>query len=154
MTARRRGMRVRRRDDDGNAMVEFVYLSVLLMIPLFYALLAVFQIQGAAFAVTEASRQAGRAFVRADTTEEGVARASKAVRLAMGDQGVVDASVAPVFICDPSPCDLSSGQRVETKVRYTVSLPFVGSFFGRGRAGIPVTGTHVEYVDRYKANRS
>jgi hypothetical protein len=137
------------RGDDGNALVEFVYLSVLLMVPLFYALLAVFQVQSAAFAVTEASRQAGRAFVRADTTEEGVARAGKAVQLALHDQGV-DADVVPTFVCDPSPCDLSSGQRVETKVRYTVTLPFVGTFFGKDRAGIPVTGTHVEYVDRFK----
>jgi Flp pilus assembly protein TadG len=137
------------RGDDGNALVEFVYLSILLMVPLFYALLAVFQIQGAAFAVTEASRQAGRAFVRADSPEEGIARANKAVQLALADQGV-DATVVPTFTCDPSPCDLSSGQRVETTVRYTVSLPFVGSFFGKDRAGIPVTGTHVEYVDRFK----
>lgn len=144
MTARPRG-------DDGNALVEFVYLSLLLMIPLFYALLAVFQIQGAAFAVTEASRQAGRAFVRADTPQDGIARANKAVLLALRDQGV-DATVVPTFVCDPAPCDLASGQRVETKVRYTVSLPFVGSFFGKGRAGIPVTGTHVEYVDRFREN--
>lgn len=139
--------------DSGNALVEFVYLSILLMVPLFYALLAVFQIQGAAFGVTEAARQAGRAFVRADTADDGIARARKAVQLALRDQGVVDASVVPVFTCDPSPCDLTSGQRVETKVRYTVTLPFVGSFFGKGRAGIPVTGTHVEYVDRFKQDR-
>jgi hypothetical protein len=141
------------RGDKGNAWVEFVYLSLLLMIPLFYVLLAVFQIQGAAFAVTEASRQAGRAFVRADTPEDGIARATKVVQLALHDQGVDDDSVVPTFVCDPSPCDLSSGQRVETKVHYTVSLPFVGSFFGKGRAGIPVTGTHVEYVDRFKEDQ-
>lgn len=139
----------RPRGDDGNALVEFVYLSLLLMIPLFYALLAVFQIQSAAFAVTEASRQAGRAFVRADGADEGYARASKAVQLAMTDQGVT-ADVTPSFACEPAPCDLSPGQRVETRVSYTVTLPFVGSFFGEGRAGIPVTGSHVEYVDRFK----
>jgi Flp pilus assembly protein TadG len=135
--------------DDGNAMVEFVYLSLLLMIPLFYALLAVFQIQGAAFAVTEAARQAGRAFARADTVDDGTALADKAVQLALKDQGV-SGTVTPQFACDPTPCDLSAGQRVETTVSYTVSLPFVGSFFGKGRAGIPVTGKHVEYVDRFK----
>jgi Flp pilus assembly protein TadG len=132
------------RGESGNALVEFVYLSILLMVPLFYILLAVFQVQGAAFAVTEASRQAGRAFVRAETPEDGVARATKAVQLALHDQSVDDASVVPTFVCDPQPCDLTSGQR------YTVSLPFVGSIFGKGRAGIPVTGTHVEYVDRFK----
>ena len=144
-----RRLRSRWAGDDGNAMLEFVYLSLILLIPLFYLLLAVFQIQGAAFAVTEASRQAGRAFVRADTPEQGYARAAKAVQLALSDQGV-QASVVPTFNCDPSPCDLSSGQRVETRVSYTVSLPFVGSFFGKGRAGIPVTGSHVEFVDRFK----
>jgi hypothetical protein len=135
--------------DDGNAMVEFVYLALLLLIPLFYVLLAVFQVQGAAFAVTEASRQAGRAFARADTIDEGNARAQRAVQLALKDQGV-EATVQPQFRYDPSPCDLSSGQRVEASVSYTVSLPFVGSLFGKGRAGIPVTGRHVEYVDRFK----
>jgi hypothetical protein len=139
----------RLRGDDGNALIEFTYLSLLLMIPLFYALVAVFQVQSAAFAVTEASRQAGRAFARADTADLGYARATRAVQLAMKDQGV-GAVVAPSFACDPSPCDLSPGQRVEVRVSYTVSLPFVGSFFGKGRAGIPVTGSHVEYVDRFK----
>jgi Flp pilus assembly protein TadG len=139
---------VRARGDDGNALVEFVYLSLLLMIPLFYALLAVFQIQGAAFAVTEASRQAGRAFARADNADEGFARAAKAVDLALKDQGV-SGTVQPVFSCDPSPCDLSSGQRVDVRVSYTVSLPFLGTLLGK-QAGIPVTGTHTEYVDRFK----
>jgi hypothetical protein len=129
-------------------MIEFVYLSLLLMIPLFYGLLAVFQIQGAAFAVTEASRQAGRAFARADSPDEGMARATKAVQLALADQGI-GAAVAPTFSCDPAPCDLSSGQRIEARVSYTVSLPFVGTLLGK-QAGVPVTGTHVEYVDRFK----
>lgn len=143
-------MRRRPRGDGGNAMIEFVYLSLLLMIPLFYLLLAVFQVQAAAFAVTEAARQAGRAFARADTPEAGLARASKAAQLALADQGVA-ASVVPSFACDPSPCDLSRGQRVQVRVSYTVTLPFVGSLFGPDRAGIPVTATHVEYVDRFKA---
>jgi Flp pilus assembly protein TadG len=129
-------------------MLEFVYLSLLLMIPLFYALLAVFQIQGAAFAVTEAARQAGRAFARADTPDQGFARASKAVELALKDQGVAG-TVVPAFTCDPSPCDLTSGQRVEVRVSYTVSLPFLGTLLGK-QAGVPVTGSHVEYVDRFK----
>jgi Flp pilus assembly protein TadG len=141
----------RPRGEDGNAMVEYVYLSLLLLIPLFYALIAVFQIQSAAFAVAEASRQAGRAFARADSVDQGLARAQLAVQLAMKDQGVAG-TVEPRFACDPGPCDLSAGQRIETTVSYTVSLPFVGSFFGTGRAGIPVTGRHVEFVDRFKAS--
>jgi hypothetical protein len=38
--------------DGGNAMLEFVYLSILLMVPLIYVLTTVFQVQRAAFGVT------------------------------------------------------------------------------------------------------
>ena len=58
--------------DAGNALVEFTYLAVLLMVPLVYVLLAGFQVQRAAFGVTEAARQAGRAYARADSGAEGL----------------------------------------------------------------------------------
>jgi Flp pilus assembly protein TadG len=135
--------------DRGSALVEFTYLGVLLMVPLVYLLLAVFQVQSAAFAVTEASRQAGRAFVRADNAVDGSARAAQAVRLALADQGITVAVPATVS-CDPEPCDLTAGQRVETAVAYTVQLPFVGGLFGPGRGGIAVSGRHVEVVDRFR----
>lgn len=59
------------RCDDGNALVELTYLAVLVMVPLVYVLLSVFQVQRAAFGVTEATRQAARAFARADTPDDG-----------------------------------------------------------------------------------
>jgi hypothetical protein len=31
-----------------------------------------------------------------------------------------------------------------------VQLPFLGGIFGEGHVGIPVTGVHVEVVDRFK----
>ena len=37
----------RPRGDDGNALLEFTYLAVLLMVPLVYVLLTVFQVQRA-----------------------------------------------------------------------------------------------------------
>lgn len=51
-------MRARER---GNALVEFTWLAVLLMIPLVYLMLTVFQVQKAAYAMEAASREAGRA---------------------------------------------------------------------------------------------
>lgn len=60
----------------------------LLMIPLVYLLISVFYVQRAAFGTTEAARQAGRAFARADSVEEGEARATAAARLALRDQGI------------------------------------------------------------------
>jgi len=125
--------------DDGNALVEFTYLAVLLMVPLVYVLLTVFQVQRAAFGTTEAARQAGRAFAKAPTTG-----------LALQDQGLADSS-HPVVSCLGGSC-LQPGSRVQVTVAYQVRLPLLGHVFGDSLHGvIPVTATHTEYVDLYSA---
>lgn len=138
----------RPRGDAGNALVEFTYLAVLLMVPLVYLLLAVFQVQRAAFGVTEAARQAGRAYARADDPAAAGAAGTAAARLALADQGIAWTG-SPSF-CGGAGCSLAPGATVRTRVSYTVPLPFVGVLFGPGRAGIPVTGVHTETVDRFK----
>ncbi|MCU1674244.1 MAG: hypothetical protein JWN77_2357 [Frankiales bacterium] len=134
--------------DGGNALLEFTYLAVLLMVPLFYVLLAVFQVQSAAFGVTEAARQAGRAYARASDPGSGAAAGAKAARLALQDQGIAW-SGSPSYSCSNG-CDLAPGSTIRTSVRYTVQLPIVGGIFGKNSAGIPVTGVHTEVVDRFK----
>lgn len=141
---------MRQRDDEGSALVEFVYLSVLLMIPLIYVLLSVFMVQRAAFGTTEAARQASRAFARAETIEQAEARGAAAATLALQDQGIHDAST-PVFTCLGGPC-LTPGSRVRVTLTYRVKLPGLGAVFGRGAGGtIPVTATHTEYVDVFRS---
>lgn len=137
-----------RSQDDGNALVEFVYLSVLLMIPLVYVLLSVFVLQRAAFGATEAARQAGRAFARADNVDQAQARGRAAAQLALRDQGIRDAD-GPVFSCPDGPC-LGPGSRVRVTVTYRVKLPGLGAVFGSGASGtIPVRASHTEYVDLF-----
>ncbi|MCU1593476.1 MAG: hypothetical protein JWO12_868 [Frankiales bacterium] len=141
---------MRRRDDAGNALVEFTYLSVLLMVPLVYVLLAVFTVQRAAFGTTEAARQAGRAYTRALDVDQAEARGKAAAVLALGDQGIHDpASVT--FACLGGPC-LTPGSRVRVSITYRVRLPILGAVFGKGSGGtIPVVASHTEYVDVFKA---
>lgn len=140
--------RPRARDDDGNALVEFVYLGLLLMVPLVYVLLTVFQVQSAAFGVTEAARQAGRAFARADTLDQGLARADAAAALALQDQGVPDGG-RPEIAC--SDVCLTPGSTVTVTVRYRVRLMFLGTFFARSSApSIPVTAVHTQVVDTFQ----
>lgn len=136
----------RMRGEDGNALVEFTYLAVLLMVPLVYVLTAAFQVQRAAFGVTEAARQAGRAYATADDPASGTARARTAARLAMKDQGLS----CSTCLTGPSG-DLAPDSRVTVTVRYNVELPVLGVFFG-GATGpsIPVSSTHVEVVDRFR----
>lgn len=54
-----------RRGDAGAATIEFVFLGVLILVPLFYAIIAIFSIQSNVFATTAAAREAGRAFATA-----------------------------------------------------------------------------------------
>ena len=138
----------RPRGDEGSALLEFTYLAVLLMVPLVYLLLLVLKVQSASFAVTEAARQAGRAYTRADVESEGRARAEAAVRLALRDQGI-DSDVRPAFDCDRG-CSLEPGEQVTVRVSYRVPLPALGGLFrGTVPPGIPVTATHVTVVDRF-----
>lgn len=134
-----------RSGDDGNALVEFTYLAVLLMIPLVYVLTTVFQVQRAAFAVTEAARQGGRAYVQASTPEQGFAVASAAAGLAMRDQGLSPAGPPAVA----APDGLAPGATVRLTVAHEVTLPLIGGLFGEVRPTIPVRATHVQVVDRF-----
>ena len=140
-------MRQRPTGDDGNALVEFSYLAVLLMIPLVYVLLTVFQVQRAAFGVTEAARQAGRAYATATDEAQGRARARVAADLALQDQGLV---LCPSCLAPPAG-QLVPGGTVRVRVEHRVVLPLLGGLFrGAVPASIPVRATHVEVVDRFR----
>ncbi len=60
--------------DAGRAMIEVVFLAVLLLIPTVYILASVMRIQAATFAVSQAARDAGRVIDSAPTVTDGVAR--------------------------------------------------------------------------------
>ena len=133
--------------DDGNAIVEFSYLAVLLMVPLVYVLLSVFEVQRASFGVTEAARQAGRAYATADDPAQGRARADAAAALAMRDQGL-DCDGCLTGLTG----SLAADARVTTTVEHFVRLPLLGSVLGGARGGVPVDATHVEVVDRFRSS--
>ena len=136
--------------DDGNALVEFTYLAVLLMVPLVYVLITVFLVQRAAFGTTEAAREGARAYERAGGADLGEQRARDAITLALKDQGVVEAP-AVGFDCEGTPC-AGPGGRVKITVTYWVKLPVLGAVFGDARRGaIKVEASHVEFGDRYAA---
>ena len=138
----------RLRGDDGNALVEFTYLAVLLMVPLVYLLVTVFQVQRAAFGVTEAARQAGRAYVTAGSTGAAQARAQAAADLAMRDQ---IPGFGSALVDVDAPQGLAPGGSVRVEVRHDVTLPVLGLLFGAVEPVIPVRATHVEVVDRFRA---
>ena len=139
----------RLRGDDGNALVEFTYLAVLLMVPLVYLLTTVFQVQRAAFGVTEAARQAGRAYATAETADAGAARAQVAAELALGEQALALAEPLEVTASD----GVAAGSQVRVVVRHRVVLPLLGGLFDDVvPPNIPVSASHVAVVDRFKSS--
>lgn len=153
MTARRVLWSVLRRlrGDRGNAIVEFVYLALLLMIPLVYLLLTVFRVQRAAYAVSGAVREAGRVFVSTAATEDADAQALTAAALVMSDSGLPLRAHQLEITCSASPCRTAGGT-VDVSIDYAVPLPFLPPFLGDDLpASIRVGSRHLEVVDRFRA---
>jgi Flp pilus assembly protein TadG len=134
--------------DDGTATIEFTFLSVLLLVPLVYVVLSASQVQRTAYAATEAARDAGRAYVRADSAGQGERRAYAAARLAFADQGLDLPMDAVRISCSADPC-LTPGSRVTVAIRARAVLPGVPSL-GRGVASVAVDARHVEVVDAFR----
>ena len=143
---------MRRRTDDGAAMVEFLVLAVTLAVPLCYLLLAVFDVQRAAYGANASTREAARVFVRAPSTAEAERRAAAAAEITLGDHGIAPGEGEMEISCSATPC-LTPGATVQVTYRTRVSLPFLPSLADQGLASIPVSATHTQVVDRYSEVR-
>lgn len=131
-----------RRDEGGTAIVEFVWLALLLIVPLLYIVLSVFETQRTAYAASAAARSAGRAFVTAPDQATGHARAQAAARLAFDDQGS-EAAVEVRISCRPRPGDcLTPGSVVRAEVHTWAKLPLVPSALGGDAPRISVQAEH------------
>jgi Flp pilus assembly protein TadG len=139
-------------DDSGNAIIEFVYLAVLLMVPLVYILLTVFRVQGATYAVSSATREAGRVYVLSDDSDVAGARALTAASIVMADSGLRLSPQNLHITCSADPC-LTPGATVNVFIGYDVALPFLPTFLDSAPARVHVDGRHLEVVDRFRATR-
>lgn len=136
------------RDDEGTAIVEFLWLGLLLLIPLAYLILSLFQVQRGAFAVADASRAAGRAWVSAPAGSDRDRLASLAAALALRDEGLVLPDEALSLTCENRCCPGTGSLHVSVSI--DVALPGV-AVFGSALAPIAVTGRHTEVIDRFAA---
>jgi len=134
--------------DDGNAMVEFIALAVVLLIPLVYAVLTALTVERAAYAVTAAAREAGRVYIRDGADAQAYAAAFTAADVAMRDQGLDLAPGDLVIFCNDDPCD-AAGAILHVEIDRTVPLPLVPTV--GGRPSIAVHGRHDEVVDCFAA---
>ena len=141
---------MRSRDDRGSALVEVVWLGVLLLLPLVWIVLSVFEVQRGAFGVEAAARSAARAYALAGDDALGRARAEAAARQALSDQGLEDAPLALDVTCTTAP-DCHSGTSVITVVVATrVDLPFLPDILGAGKPSFALDATHTVPIGRYQ----
>ena len=138
-----RGLPARHRDQRGTALVEVTWLSILLLIPLLYIVLATFEVQRSAFAVNAAARSAGRAYVMAPDEATALARAGAAAAVALDDQHLEVARSFLSVSCDPDPGNcLAPGSVVNVDIGYPVALPLMPSALGGNTPRIQVDATH------------
>lgn len=147
---------VRRRGagDAGSAIVEFLGISLILLVPTVYLVLVLGRIQAATFAAEGAAREAARVYVAADDSRQGLGRAVTAVAVALEDQGFEDDPGAALDLrCSDDPC-LTPGAEVAASVRVRVPLPFVPTFVRDVvPLEVPVEARRVAPVDEFRVAR-
>ena len=104
--------------------MEFVWLGIILLVPLVWIVLSVFEVQRGAFAVSSAARSAARAFALADSDAAGEADARAAIRQALDDQGGDDRAFRFDIRCGGGDCH-RTGEVITVQVWTRVDLPLL-----------------------------
>ncbi|WP_369044851.1 hypothetical protein [Sinomonas sp. P10A9] len=135
--------------ESGSAVVEFVFLGVLLLVPVVYFVITVAALQGASFAAAGAADHAAKTF--AQSADEGAAQsaAQASVRVAMSDFGLAEHNTRLELTCDRSPC-LQAGAAVRAVVRVDVPLPFSPVTQGFGLTVGRVDASATQIVGRFR----
>lgn len=140
--------------ESGNAAIEFIFVALMVLVPIVYFVTAVASIQRSNVAVAQAAREAGRAFASGESTADAVARAQAAVRLALADQGLPDDGEVRFVPADAS-CQsrpvrpmLAPGAVFAVCVVRRAQLPGVPTLIAGH--GITTIGRYVIHVDDFR----
>lgn len=139
-----------RRDEQGSALVELSWLAIILLVPLIWIVVSVFEVQQGAFATSAAARAAGRAYALAPDDATGAARADAVVRHVLADQGTSGQRARVTVTCDAPAGNCHVGTSVITvRVDSGVDLPFFPAILGKGAASFSLDATHTVPIGQY-----
>ncbi|WP_394938797.1 hypothetical protein [Psychromicrobium sp. YIM B11713] len=116
--------RLGRESERGSAVLEFIFLATILLIPVSYLILTLGQLQGGAYAVTGAADQAAKVYVSADSLAEAQFTAEQVVAIAVKDYGFEPESAQLTISCSEDPC-LTAGSTVTVAIQLEVPLPLL-----------------------------
>lgn len=139
-----------RRTEQGSALVELTWLGILLLVPLLWIVLSVFEVQRGAFAVSGAARAAGRAYALAPNDALGRAHAEAAARQVMVDQGVGEQPLGLVVSCAPAGDCHAPGATITVDLRSRVDLPLLPDVLGGGAPSFALDATHSVPVGQFR----
>ena len=140
-------------DERGSALVEFVFIAVVVFVPLVYIVAGFSAVQRGVFASAAAAREAGRAMGTAPDTVTLEARAERAAQLAVEDQSIDATDVRLAYAPAGADCaaagsytpTLTPGEEFSVCVTVTVRIPMLPEFIDANTA----TGQFVVERDRY-----
>lgn len=133
------------RSQAGSSIIEFIFLVVLLLVPLVYLVVGASQVQAASYAAVGAADHAAKVFVTAETEGQGQTRAADAVRRASANMEIRSDRTHFSYSCRGS-C-LSPGSTVTVKVSIDTVLPLLPEGWSWRTGNVGSTAT--QRVDRY-----
>ena len=138
------------RDEAGSALVELSWLAIILLVPLIWIVVSVFEVQRGAFATSAAARAAGRAYALAPDDATGEARARAVVDHVLADQGTPGQAAQVTVSCDAPGDSCHVGTAVITvRVDSGVDLPFFPAILGKGAASFSLDASHTVPIGQY-----
>jgi Flp pilus assembly protein TadG len=146
-------LRRRLGEQRGSALVEFVFIALVVFVPLIYVVAGFSAVQRGVFAATAAAREAGRAIATAPDPVTGQQRALRAAELAVEDQSVDVTDLRLAYSPAGAVCGaaggyaptLTPGEEFSVCVTVTVRIPLLPEFIDANTA----TGQFVVERDRY-----
>ena len=118
-----------RGDDEGSAVIEFLLVGVVLLVPILIFVGVLAQAQAAAFAAVAAAQQGSQVLATQPAGEVSTAQVQAAAALPAADQGFDDGEVAVSVTCSDGACEEAGATATVTAVA-TIRLPripFVGT---------------------------
>jgi hypothetical protein len=136
------------RDDSGMALVETILLSLVLLVPLVWALGVLADVHRGALATTAAAREGALAAARADSFDEALQDLESSIAYALADHGLDFESAR---VKSSVPRQRTRGALVEVEVAYPVAVlqaPFLGRVAG---PSVAVRSANVVRIDPYRS---
>jgi hypothetical protein len=134
-------------EDNGNVIVEFIGITVALLVPLSIIANSSIMVANAYLATEVSARTAARAFVISSNDATGTSAANSAAGFVAQDFDSRNTAIATKISCTKNPC-LSSGGYLTVRVSKEVRLNLPRAF---GSRSVVVASQHTAVVDELRS---